>query len=95
MASLRSPGSASATSSSTTLGSASALGALSERLEAYGLRIDPLAERADLSNRVGDLTAEMRLVIATGNAGDGKSAVLHQVVERLSAASAIRFEPIV
>ncbi len=96
------------------LGLRLSLDALSERLEAYGLRIDPLAEHADLRSRVGDLTAawlegvgaellepriargeaddilaglteEMRLVIATGNAGDGKSAVLHQVVERLGA----------
>lgn len=89
-------------------------GEVDARLSDYELRLDPLAERGDLSSAVSALSdtwregiaAEMlepaiareeaaalaeklegeeRLLIATGNAGAGKTGVLLQVLEQLGA----------
>lgn len=86
---------------------------VAERLGDYDLRLDPLAQRSDVSSVIGSLTrgwregiaaemfdpaiprsettelveslqAEQRLIVASGNAGEGKSGVLYQVVGRLS-----------
>lgn len=97
------------------LGLPLSLDAVKQRLDSYGLRMDPLSQRNDLSTAVGDLTrgwregigvemlnpeivrdetatlvdglaGAMRVVMASGNAGDGKSGILRQVVGRLEGA---------